>query len=246
MEFNRLKYPLALLISFQCLASAASATIKPLVTVSGGEQFLSSTQNNEFPVNFSTYNFNSNSENKTLGLFGIFAGFEYNATANIAAQLGISYYHSNAFQVSGLLSQGVDPQSSDFLNFNYKVNAQTVLVEGKILGTWYSNFMPYASLGIGSSFNKAYGYTSVAYTQPFMIFTPTFANGNNNSFVYMIGIGVDGVINKNWRLGLGCRYSTLGKIALGSATINTTTVQNTLSQSSLQAQTILAQLNYVI
>lgn len=221
---------------------------RPLISVSGGGEMLSSTPTNQFFIEPNQYIYNDGVKQPTSGLLGVFGGIEFLPTPKMALQLGIGYYHPGSFKFSGRLSQGIDPESFDHLKYHYQIESQQLLVESKWLALFFHpNVFPYFSFGLGTAYNRAYQYTSNPDVKTSMPITPVFSNGTTNtSFSYSWGLGFDGFINNHWRGGFGYRYSDVGNANLGPATISSIPIDKTFTQSHLKAQSLLIQLTYII
>jgi opacity protein-like surface antigen len=239
-----------LFCSTSCLSNILPDTrpwwFSPLVTVSGGIEAArpGSSQTLNMSSDFITYQYNSSDASSNRLLLGIFAGTEIPLQQQRTLQLGLGFYSPGSFSSGrGILTQGVDPGSSDQYTYNYKVKNNLLLAEGKLSCTMQQILHPYALAGLGVSFNNAYSYTTTV--PPFLTFTPEFTNNTNTSWAYSLGVGIDVDIQKNWRLGVGYRFANLGQANLGPGLIDTTLFTSTLFQSNLYAQACLMQLTYL-
>ncbi len=218
----------------------------PVLTVSSGAEFakVGSSQTLSMNGDFTTYQYASSGSSSNQAFWGGFLGTEISLQQQRFLQLGISFYAPNSFSSgTGILTQGVDPASSDQFTYHYKVKNRLFLAEAKLLGKVKEHLHPYVSLGLGAAFNQAYAYTT---NVPFSLtFTPEFTNHSTTSFAYSVGVGIDVDIHQNWRLGAGYRFVGLGQANLGNGLIDTTSFTSTLTQSNLYAQTVMAQLTYL-
>lgn len=73
-----------------------------------------------------------------------------------------------------------------------------------------------------------------------------YANNTVTAFSYAVGAGFDYNLNSSLQLGLGYRFSDLGKAQLGQATIDTTQVPGTLGLTHIYNNELLAQLIWKI
>jgi opacity protein-like surface antigen len=217
---------------------------RPLVTLSSGPVFTSDAGGTHtFPVIFgSNYFYTRDKSNETRGIVGAFAGYVLPLYSNWEMQAGLAAYAS-WYDSNGLLLQGPDSASSDLYNYHYDINSTQLLVESKFSYNAFQIYHPYLSAGLGVAFNRAKNYsTSVP---PFLTFTPMFADHLEHSFTYNAGLGMDVDIPCNWRLGVGYRFSDLGKVRLGAGHIDTVPIGGTLEQKHLYVHELLAQLTYL-
>jgi opacity protein-like surface antigen len=196
------------------------------------------------PATDEFYTYTANRASQTSALFGGFLGIEWLLRPNWSLQTGIEYNQPSAFSGQGTLAQGADIASQNSYTYQYNISNQQVLAEAKLLYNFKERLHPYVLLGLGAAFNRANGFgTNVP---PFLAFTRQYSNNTQSSFSYAAGLGVDADITAHARIGVGYRFTDLGKVALGSATIDNTNVSGTLSQSHLYTNEVLAQLTWVI
>jgi opacity protein-like surface antigen len=204
-----------------------------------------SSQNISIAGDIDNYDYNASHSNTNKFILGTFIGIENVLKNNFIAQLGLSFYYlpDNFTSGPGVLTQGIDAQSSDAYNYTYEIKNRQLMLEGKLLKKLKQSYYPYVSFGFGSSFNQTINYqTTVPST---LTFTPQFSSNKNISFAYKVGAGVDWQIQDFWRLGIGYRFADLGKANLGSGAIDTTPFLQTLMQSHLYTQEVLVQLTFM-
>lgn len=218
---------------------------RPLVTLSGGGLWTTHAGKSQvFPIiDSSRYSYAIDNGNQSKGIFGAFGGVEFALNPMWALQLGVSYYQAGKFHPSGILTQGVDPQSSDQFAYGYNIQSRQVLAESKLLMNYRERFHPYISLGLGGAFNKASNY-HVTYPR-FLTFTPKFEDASKTSFSYNLGAGLDFDVTSHIRVGVGYRFADLGKVSLGQGRIDTTPINSTLNQSNFYTNQVLAQLSFL-
>lgn len=196
------------------------------------------------PVDLCFYRYQPKPTNSTRALWGISLGHEMPlfSFSLWALDVGVGYYQASAFTGGGTLTQGADDPSADNYKYSYKVQSKQLLVEGKLLGKIKEQIHPYLLLGIGTAFNKNYGYkTNVP---SFFTYTPMFSNNTQTNFSYELGAGIDLGVYGGWRIGAGYRFSGLGKANFGAAEIDAIPIGNTLIQSNLYTNQVLIQLTY--
>lgn len=196
------------------------------------------------PVTDQFFEYVPQDKSQTKKNFEAYLGVERSISSTWMIQSGIAYTQSGSFDLKGNLVQGVDVQSSDQFDYQYKMRTQQILAQGKLMYSKLHKFYPYALLGLGVSFNSATNFsTSVP---PLITFTREYQNNTSSAFAYRIGAGVDMDITQHIRIGASYRFANLGLIKLGSATINGISVSGQLSQSNLYVNEGLIQLTYVI
>jgi opacity protein-like surface antigen len=216
-----------------------------IVTVSAGAQISSNLGLSQTLYAFgTTYAYQANHNSQSRALLGAFIGQEYQPLSRFAVQFGLAYYQpSSAYSVKGLLTQGPAVLTATQLNYGYNVITRQVLLEGKLLTNWRQRYYPYVSLGLGEAFNNASGYQIS--TPSLLTKTPLYAAARNHSFAYRLGIGMDVELVPHVRMGLGYRFSDLGKINLGTALINSIPINGILKQTHLYTNELLGQMSYI-
>jgi opacity protein-like surface antigen len=221
--------------------------LNPIATLTSGVATarVGQTQTLTQANDFSSYHYAANGSHFSQILWGGFMGTEFPVYPQWDLAVGVGYYQpSNFSSGNGVLTQGIDARSSDQYIYSYKAKSQQLLAEVKLLWSAQERFHPYISAGLGAAFNRAYGYTTNV--PPFVTFTPEFTSHSTTAFSYSLGAGVDMDIHKNWRVGVGYRFSDLGKVGLGSGDIDVIPFSPVLSQQHLYAQEVMAQLSYLI
>jgi opacity protein-like surface antigen len=129
------------------------------------------------------------------------------------------------------------------LNYSYNIVSRQLLLETKLLATWQQRYYPYFSLGLGEAFNNAYGYTIS--NPAYVALTPMYSAQRNHSFTYRVGFGMDVELIPHLRMGLGYRFSDLGKFNLGTALVKSASINAILKQTHLYTNEVLGQLSYL-
>lgn len=224
-----------------------STNWKPFISLGAGatsSSKLGRTQN--FPIqDISTdqfYNYSASSRRQTVTLFEVFLGGE-SRTHQGLSQTGFAYKQNLPFKAKGTVIQGADAESADSYRYQYKILSRQLLLQSKWFYTFKSRFHPYFVAGLGIAFNKAYAYQTNVPT--FLTPTRTYADNTVKSVAYVVGVGLDGDLTKNLRLGIGYRYANLGKVKLGAATIDSTSVSGTLKQSTLHTNELIGELTWI-
>lgn len=223
------------------------STFRLFASVMGGGAWAQLGQSQSFTDDATLYSYNPNTSSQFKPLWGAAIGEEFQFYPDWSTQIGISYYQAAAFNAKGVVTQGVDPATSDAYNYNYSVIARQYLLEAKFLADMTNGFHPYLTLGVGASFNSVSGYdVTVNSPFPFSTFTPQYASDTNISFSYAVGVGVDYDVTKFARLGLGYRYGWFGNANTGDGEINTVDISHSLEQKNLNLSMGIVQLTFLI
>lgn len=196
------------------------------------------------PTTSEYYQYTSNSSSDTKAILDLYFAGEFEIQTGLLLQLGLGYMQPNSFTAKGQFVQGADTQSQDMYNYQYKILARQLLVEGKlvVMGNSEQKFHPYLLAGAGVSHNDTYDYsTNVPAT---ITFTRTFDNKIYNGISFIVGGGVEFDIHEQVRLGFGYRYAGIGKTTLGNSTIDGVSVSGTLYQSNVNLNEIISQLTF--
>lgn len=188
------------------------------------------------------YNYSAKHKTKTPVIYGGYLGAEWRGSSHFGIEFDVSYMQSSSFSVSGTLTQGVDVQSEDSYTYKYKMRIRQLLAEEKFqyILKW---FRPYVLIGLGASFNVANNYSTNVPTS--LAFTRMYKSHSSACFSYAVGAGIDFAIVKCLRIGVGYRFTDLGKVSLGSANIDGVSVSGTLSQPHIYANEISGKLTIV-
>lgn len=195
------------------------------------------------PITDELYVYSPTKPLQSAYLYNGFLGAEWDLSSHWGIQTSFNYNQTSPFSVQGSFTQGADIQSTDTYTYNYGVDTKQLLFDGKIFYTFRKCFRPYVLVGLGSSFNKTYNYTTDV--PPFLTFTRMYANKTNVSFSYAVGAGIDTSITSHLRIGFGYRFMDLGEANLGAANIDGTSVTGALSQAHLYANEVLTQITCV-
>lgn len=183
-------------------------------------------------------------KNQTVGVFNLFLGGEWPMTPFFDLQSGLSYYKLSTFSPQGTLTQTTGGAAPfDTFNYSYHVKTQQVLFESKVLYS-YKCFHPYILAGLGVAFSRVNDFN--ANVPSFIPASRVYSNKMTTAFTYTVGVGLDYDIMRYVRIGVGYRFSDLGKSALGSAQINSIVVPGTISQSHLYVSEGLAEVTLVL
>lgn len=213
-----------------------------VMSVGGGEAFANQVgDSNTFPpaiIPGNSYEYDFGSDQSPF--FNAFVGGQWPLTSNLDVQAGLAYYYIGSFSADGTVNQGVDPQSSNVYDVDYQIRSQSLLFDTKWLYA-PGRYHPYLSAGVGCAFNNASDF-DVTIVPPFTTVSREFNDHDTTSFTYTVGLGVDVDVYERVRIGVGYRFSDLGKVSLGDSNIFGIAQAGTLSQSHFYTNNVIAQL----
>jgi opacity protein-like surface antigen len=186
----------------------------------------------ENPSQDSYYDYQASQGSHPEAVFGLFIATETALKANWAMQLGINYSQPYSFDAKGNVTQGPvlsngDPDfaAADTFQYKYHITSHQFLAQAKFLYNWHNKIHPYASFGLGTSYNRAFNYTANI-TPANTTLTNNFQNNAQWAFSYSVGTGVDVDIKHNWRLGVSYRFTDYGAAKTGNSIIDTAGTNN--------------------
>ena len=248
------KIPFALMINCLLLSTTMSygnsdqlnGMTHPFVTLTGAAAVTSGpNDSNYFTADSSLFTYDVDSTRQTRGVWGASFGVDselmfFNPWR---LQIGFGYYQTGPFTLEGELTQGVLPISSAQFNYDYRIISRQLLAEAKVTRECHENFYPYLFVGIGAAFNRAENFQLYDFPE-FLLFSPEFKNNTITSFTYSIGLGIDYEFMSHFLLGVGYRFTDLGRTNLGKGYIDTFSLGPTLNQSNIYTNEFLVQLSY--
>lgn len=195
--------------------------------------------------------FGNNSQGST-GVYGIEGGYKFDDYTRFS--LGLDYYSEHSFSTpgdqntSGTASVNIGgnnvniPYSQSSTN-NFKVSSWVAMVNGYYDFKNETNFMPYLTLGLGASFNKAkstYNTAGIVNGSTVVNLNTNLAQKETTNFAYKAGIGVRYSLNKLFDLDLRYQFVDLGKFTTssGSTVIDGVTEQAAEQTVKLKSQEI--------
>ena len=191
--------------------------------------------------------FGNNSQGST-GVYGIEGGYKFDDYTRFS--LGLDYYSEHSFSVPGDentagtsdLNGTSVPYSVSTTN-NFKISSWVAMVNGYYDFKNETNFMPYLTLGLGASFNKAkstYNTTSISNGSTVYNINTNLAQKETTNFAYKAGIGVRYSLNKLFDFDLRYQFVDLGKFTTssGSTVVDGVTEQAAEQTVKLKSQEI--------
>jgi opacity protein-like surface antigen len=186
---------------------------------------------------------------------------------NVLGGLGVGYtipfkqYFSTSFYLSGYVVglgdvEGIEHpfinagDDFDTLNYQFKVNSYTVMLESRLAITRYP-LQPYILAGIGVAWNKLFDFEEEP-TNPNGSAAPLpegFADHTQTSFAYQFGVGLQYNFLQGdagqctWQISLDYRYMNMGEGSLG--TVPGQTTNETLKVSNIDTQALVLTLHFV-
>lgn len=187
----------------------------------GGQQmnFRSSTTVNNglgLPSPYSQDIYTVNSPEMT-GLLGFQAGHRWSLSSEwlSAFSLGAKYQYFLASHVNGEVIQYSLPQ---FTNYTYQWQAASnlILANAKLNFVNYRGFSPYVNAGVGAVFNinEVYSEMPLAGVTPRL--SPDYGANAGAQCAYILGVGLDYQLTRQFILSAEYQYSHLGNLSSGS------------------------------
>lgn len=168
-----------------------------------------------FPPPYSQDIYSAQSPDASL-LLGIGLGryFELEHPWVKVASIGIQYQYFFANNINGNITQFSLPEFTNY-QYTWPLATNIIVANGKLNFKDYKKFSPYFSLGLGGVLHQSDGYTESAYSNVTPRISPNFSSSSNAQFAYLIGVGLDYPIGKQFILSAGYQYSGLGKVQSG-------------------------------
>lgn len=244
----------SLIITILSSAQSIAGTMEPIITTKDwrwvgtltiGPDFINPGQTQTLallPPFQNTYIKGSTSQ--TIADAGAFAGLEQKFNNKLSVQLGISGYVDAQITPKGMIWQFTRPEFEN-LSYVYHIHHSRVMATTKLLTTisQYPQSLPYISGEIGAAFNHASGYQETSLETGVLPMAP-FADHNQTSFAWGVGVGFDYNLSPHVRVGAGYQFSDLGSVSLGPTPASLTT--QTLSLSHIYANQLRFQLTILV
>ncbi|QDQ40329.1 outer membrane beta-barrel protein [Legionella geestiana] len=181
-----------------------------------------------FPQNVDTYSTRST----TTGSVGLAAGRRFATTHRWIRDYSLGGRLQYVFpaDIGGTITQY---SLSQFENYHYrwKLSALALTADAKLNFMGTHGISPYASGGLGASFNRAASFRETANAGVTPRISPAFADRNATQFAWHAGAGLDFFEHANWLVSAGYEYESFGDFASGKG-------QSTWSGESLRAGTL--------
>lgn len=197
----------------------------------------------QFQLGYSTFIYNPSHDYPWPFYGGVSVHKNLIKTSRYLLEAGLSYHYFSRMKVNGDLSQGIS-QPFYQANYFYSVMSSQALIEAIIRRPWDSCFSPYIIFGLGGAFNRTDDFSTNV--PPFLTVTPSYTDETRSSFSYVIGAGMDYLLDAKLSIGIGYRFVDLGTAGPGSGQIRNIPVSDELKQSHLYVHTLALHFNYFI
>lgn len=171
----------------------------------------------------------------------IFLGAQSQLSKALLGQLGLAVLATSNVELSGMIWDDADPQFDNF-EYHYKIQHTYVGAKGKLLWEAGHRVQPWISASAGVAFNKSYDFVN----RPTLfeaIANSNFGSNSQTAFSYTLGLGVQGLINSHWQLGVGYEFADWGKSSLDRASGQT--LGSGLSLDHLYTQGLIFNVTYL-
>ena len=217
----------------------------PLVTLTIGPDFVRAGKAQTLTLLPPFQNhYTNNSSTQTVTDAGGFVGVERVLTDYLSVQLGVAGYVDAKLSQQGDVWQFALPLF-DTLSYSYYIHHSRVMFESKLLTIVprYQTIHPYFSWGLGTAYNRAHSYQETRLI-PQAVPMTSFANHNQNAFVWGVGVGVDYSLDQHVRVGIGYQFADLGGVSLGVTPAASTT--QTLGLSHIYTNQLRFQFTFLV
>lgn len=178
--------------------------------------------------------------------FSLSGGYIWSHQANWLpfTSLGLEYNYFGPTRVEGVIE---DYSFSDEANqlYKYRMTQNSLYLVGKADLMRWGNVMPYASIGVGTAWNRFSDYSEQVISDlPSEHINPEFPSKTKLSFSYSLGTGIDYSFNKNIWASLGYRYTHFGNFKSGESMLHNPSSSEHLSGVSA-AHLVVFSLRYL-
>ena len=144
-----------------------------------------------------------------------------------AYQIGLRYHALFPANIGGQVTQY---SLGEFTNYDYswKLSSNVLLASAKLDLLSCYQLQPYFRGGVGLAINRASSYSETALANVTPRISPAFANDNEYSFAYNLGVGLDWAASQNIQINAGYDYLNMGSMQSGDG-------QDTWSGTALHA-----------
>ena len=242
------------------IATPAPLPIPPRnneITLSGGLTISSLSNGNQSvvidsdPIFGTTNTYNTQKSTQVSGMGGIAYSRLFHFKHDMSVTIGPALYYTNMDEVSGIEHPSTNyAPDYDTLNYHYSADSVSLMAESRAIYEKY-NWQPFATVGIGPSWNRLYDYSEVP-TDPngsALAAPAVFRNNTSAQFAYEAGVGIQRLFPANekhriaYRLALSYRYFNFGSGELKAASTQTT--NQALKVNTLDTQAVLLSLGAV-
>ena len=168
------------------------------------------------PYDHDIYNINAPAPSVLLGLqAGRRWGLSYPWLS--ALSLGVQYQYFFTSNVEGQITQFSLPQFKNY-NTSWQTTANLLIANAKLNFFNYHQSSPYIHGGIGGVFKNTQSYRESALQNVTPRISPNYQNKNDAQFSYLLGAGIDYLVQQHYLLSAGYQYAYLGNLSSGYGT----------------------------
>jgi len=156
------------------------------------------------------------SRSDTSTLLGLQAGrrFEFEHPWLSALSLGVQYQYFFAANAQGQVTQFSLPQFTNY-NTTWETETNLLIANAKLNLITYRQVSPYLNGGIGGVFKNSKGYTETALSNVTPRISPNYQTNTHSQFSYILGAGIDYLLQQRILLTAGYQYTYLGNLSSG-------------------------------
>lgn len=197
------------------------------------------------------FQYYSTKGNDGVGMGGIFIGLEHPLQwPGFFMQGGLELNAFSQGNVKGDHLVGIEPGTSTLYHYRYGIKTQQLLAVAKFFSTFREIYHPNLSVGLGGAFNRATSFSANAAETGSINLTAQFGDHTQSALSYSLGLGMDADISQRLRLGLGYRFSDIGKTSLGMGTVGINDYKEitrfTINSRNNYMNLFMAQLSYLL
>ena len=182
---------------------------------------------------------NKNSKRKFTG--NIHGGFLFQSPSpKIKLTTELAFYFPQTRSFTGQVWEAGIPDFDNF-TYSYNVSSRQLMFESRIIYP-QASWLPYVSVGIGPSWNKAYAYQEYPNNETAISLKGNFPSNTNTTFPYEAGAGL-GYTYKKLLVAFEYKYQILGDAQFGLYSFQT---NNNRLNSRLRTNQFLVNLSYLI
>lgn len=203
---------LALLLSLSVCATTQNCSSYPYIGLAAGISIAKLGQHNiePYPLIPGSYKeYRSNNSFSLTPLFGVNGGYAFSVSHDMDFALGLGLYSSLNHDAEGQIWSNTGGLNEHILDYAYKVNSTTLMVEGKLNRNLTGSLSAYIALGAGPSWNEAQSYQEKLITTVHP--EHSFFDHMMCAFAYQAEIGASYSLTDKDRLSFAYRYADLGE-----------------------------------
>lgn len=194
--------------------------------------------------------YSNHGSNQNAGLIGIFAGAQWQIPNSTSInRFGLEYDYVSSTRMNGTSWVGVQADTSTPYTYQYHEQNQQILAVAQLLMMTDQCYHPYIMVGLGTAFNRLYGFNTSTTQQGSINLSPTFKSQTQTSFTYSLGLGVEMNMNPRWSMGIGYRFSDFGRNRFNHGQVNFNNyhaeVPFSLENNHTYANQFIVDLNYL-